>query len=131
MTADSVLARARVAAEALMVDSCTIVRRTIANTNPETGRVTYSDTQLYAGKCRARRRTFFNRPHEAAEDFVLMLAVEIWAPMSLVGVTAEDIVTMTASVHDPDLVGRIFSVKGMAHKTHGDSRRFQCIEVNS
>lgn len=132
MTADSVLARARVAMEALMVDTCT-VKRLVPNpyTNPETGQMAKLYTTLYSGKCRVQRRTFFDRPHEIGEDFVLMLAVEVQLPMSFVGGTAEDIITMVYSVYDPDLVGRDFSVKGISHKSHAASRRFQCVEINS
>jgi hypothetical protein len=114
-----------------MVDTCTIVRRTSVGTDPETGHIIYSDNQLYSGICRVQRRTFFNRPHDAAQDFVLMLAVEVWTPMTVEGVTAEDRITITSSRWDNDLVNRFFSVKGMSHKSHGDSRRFECIEVNS
>lgn len=131
MSAETVLAKARLFAITLMVDTCTIVRRTRIGTDVETGTDLYSDSLLYSGICRVQRRTFFNRPHDVAQDFVLMLAVEIWTPMTVEGVTAEDRITIITSELDHDLVGRFFSVKGMAHKSHGDSRRFQCIEVNS
>jgi hypothetical protein len=38
-------------------------------------------------------------------------------------------VTITTSVNDPDLTGRVFAVNELAHKTEATSRRIGVIEV--
>lgn len=131
MTADSLLIRAQAAALRLMVDTCVIKRITSHFTDGETGIITSVYSTVYTGVCRVQRRTFFDRPHNAGEANELLLAVELQIPVSVVGVASEDIVTMLTSLHDADLVGRVFHVRGLSHKSHASARHFQCIEINS
>ncbi len=39
-----------------------------------------------------------------------------------------DEIEITASVHDADLLGRVFRIHDLAHKTHATARRVQCVE---
>jgi hypothetical protein len=131
MSAASVLARGRAAAEALMVDSCSIRRKTGESTGP--GGVvtpTYGDP-LYAGKCRIQQDKAQAQQQDPGEAYVLMLRLEIQLPMSVTGLQAEDVVTITASAHDPDLVGRVFIVRDLAHASHKTARRVQVMEKTS
>jgi hypothetical protein len=131
MSAASVLARGRAAAEALMVDACTIRRITSSSTNETTGEVTPTYSTIYAGKCRVQQQAATASGQDAGEAYVLMLALTLQVPMSVTGVRTEDEVTITASVHDPDLVNRVFLVKDLAHKTHATARRIGCTERTS
>lgn len=131
MTAESVLIRAQDAAARLMVDAGVIKRRTTQVVDPETGILTQLYSTIYTGKCRVQRRTMFDRPRDAGQAFELMLAVEVQIPITVLGVAAEDIFTQTASLHDADLVGRVFHIKGLSHKSHPSSRHLQCVEINS
>jgi hypothetical protein len=131
MSAASVLARGRAAAEALMVDSCSIRRKTGESTTA--GGVvtpTYGDP-LYAGKCRIQQSAGQAQQQDPGEAYVLMLRLEVQLPMSVTGLEPEDVVTVTASVHDEDLVGRVFIVRDLAHATHKTARRVQVMERTS
>jgi len=127
---DALLARGRAAAEALMVDACTIRRRTGETTGPG-GVVTPTYVTVFEGQCRLQQPTGTAREEDAGEAALLMVRFELQVPMSVVGVQADDEVTVTASVHDPDLVGREFLVRGLFHKTHATARRLQVEERTS
>lgn len=130
MSAASVLARGRAAAEALMVDTCTICRITDESTGSG-GVVTPNFTTLYTGKCRVQQVRAKANEVDAGEAYLLMLQLEVQLPMSVTGLQAEDQVTVTASVHDADLVGRVFFIRDLAHKTHATARRVQVQEKTS
>lgn len=57
MSVDGLVARARQRHEALMVDTCTIVRLTPGALNTTTGAITNTSTTVYSGKCRLRSST--------------------------------------------------------------------------
>ncbi|HEX5543683.1 MAG TPA: DUF6093 family protein [Micromonospora sp.] len=130
MSRAALLARARVAAEAGMVDACTI-RRPVAgeDTDGEGNVVTsYADPDPYTGKCRIQQRTVSSAASDVAEDQQVFLTVEVQLPMSVYGLQIGDEVHVTASVSDPDLPGRVFRVTSLAHKTDASARRVQCTE---
>lgn len=129
MSRDALLARAQAAAERGMVDTCT-VRRVIGEvTERGTGVVTrtHLDPNPYAGPCRVQQHQATADRQDAGEDQVLMLRLELQLPISVTGLQVADEVTITAS-RDPDLVGRVFLIHDLAHKTDASSRRVQCVE---
>jgi hypothetical protein len=130
MAREALLARARIFDETGMSDACTIRRRTGETTDPSTGVVTptYLSPDPYAGKCRIQQRPGPSRPHEVSEDFVLIGRLEVQLPMAVTGLKVADEITVTVSTHDPDLVGRVFLIHGLAHKTDGSSRRVAVTE---
>lgn len=130
MSAASVLARGRAAAEALMVDACTI-RRVTSQSTGAGGVVTPTYSTLYTGKCRVQQDKAQAQQQDPGEAAVLMLRLEIQLPMSVTGLQAEDVVTITASAHDPDLVGRVFIIRDLAHASHKTARRVQVMEKTS
>jgi hypothetical protein len=128
MSAASVLARGQAAAEALMVDACTI-RRATGETNDAHGYTSTTYTTIYTGKCRIQQQSSAQaQQHDAAEDYLLMLRLEVQVPMTVTGVQAGDEVLITASALDPDLPGRTFRVHDLAHKTHATARRLGVVE---
>jgi hypothetical protein len=122
------LARGRLAAESLMVDTCTIRRRSAPITSTIDASVTYTTTTVYSGKCRFQQQAADARTEDAGEAYLRLLRLEVQLPMSVVGVQALDEVTCDTSVLDPDLPGRVFLVRDLAHKTHATSRRIRVEE---
>jgi hypothetical protein len=114
-----------------MVDECVIRRRTGETTDDESGVVTPTYATVYAGKCRMQQPAATAQEQESGEAALLMVRFELQVPISVVGVAADDEVQVTASVHDPDLVGRLFAVRGLFHKTHATARRIQVEERTS
>lgn len=131
MTAASLLARGRAAAERLQVDSCTIRRQTGTVTDPATGVITPTYTTLYVGKCRVQQAQAQAQATEAGEAHLLLLRLEVQLPMSVTGLAVSDEITVDTSVHDPDLVGRVFLIRDLAHKSHATARRVQVTERTS
>jgi hypothetical protein len=128
MSRASVLARGRVAAEAGMVDTCTIRRRTGTSTDRDTGATIPVYATQYTGKCRVQQATAQAQQAEAGQDHLLLLRLEVQLPMSVTGLEVGDEVTIDTSAHDADLPGRVFTVRDLAHKTHATARRVQVIE---
>lgn len=125
------LARGRVAAQALMVDTCTVKRKTGELTNRDEGTTTPTYTTLYTGKCRVQQSQLgaASTPADPGEAAVRLVALEVQLPMSVTGLREGDLVTITAAALDADLVGRVFTVVGPAHGTHKTARRVQVQEV--
>lgn len=118
----ALLARGRRAAEALMVDTCTIRRGTGETTGPG-GVITPTYDELYSGKCRVQQPNAQATEQNPGEQYALMLRLEVQLPMSVTGLRAEDQITIDSSLHDPDLADRVFIIRDLAHKTHATARR--------
>jgi hypothetical protein len=128
MSRDALLARGRAAALAGMTDSCTIRRVVSSSVDPFTGAETPTYSTLYTGACRVQQSIAQADPHDVGEDHVLLLRLEFQLPISVTGLKVRDEITVTASPHDPDLVGRPFLVRDLFHKTDATSRRVQATE---
>lgn len=132
MSAASVLARAQAAALLLMVDTCTIRRLGSPTADPETGVVTPAYTTVYSGACRVQQRsTAQARPHTIGEAAIFEAPLELHLPVTVTGVASDDLVAITASAHDADLLGRSWHIRELAHKSFASARRFSMIEVTS
>jgi hypothetical protein len=112
-----------------MVDACTIQRLTATATDPATGGITPTYATVYTGRCRVQQRVPVSKPADVGEAAIWLQRLELQVPMTVVGVASDDLVTITASVLDPDLAGRVFHVRELGHKTHMTSRRVQIEEV--
>lgn len=130
MSRAAVLARGRAAAEAGMVDACQIRRVTGRATDPFSGveTPTYLNPDVYAGKCRVQQALAQAQQQDVGQDYLLLLRLEVQLPMTVVGLRVGDEITITASVSDPDLPGRVFLVRDLFHKTDATARRVQCTE---
>lgn len=123
MSVTTALARGRAAAEALMVDVCTIRRVTGHTTDDTSGVITPVSSALYTGPCKVQQAKATAGAQDVGEAHLLMLRLEVHLPMSVVGLQAHDEITITASAHDQDLVGRVFLIRELAHKTAATARR--------
>jgi hypothetical protein len=128
MSRATALARGRLAAEAGMVDACTVTRVGTRVTDTTTGEVTEPTSTLYTGQCRVQQAQAQATEETVGEDHLLLLRLEVQLPMSVTGLEVGDLITITASAHDADLPGRVFRIHDLAHKTHATSRRVQCVE---
>lgn len=132
MSAATALVRGRAAALALMVDTCVIKRVTAETTDPFSGTITPTLTTVYSGVCRVQHGEAQAREEaNVGQAYLLMLILELQLPMTVTDLQVDDQVTVTASVHDPDLVGRVFTVRDLFHKTHAASRRLRIQERTS
>jgi hypothetical protein len=131
MSATTAVLAGRRAAEALMVDGCTIQRVTGTSTNDTTGVVTPTYSMIYAGKCRVQQIVPVSKPADIGQAQVWLQRLELQVPISVTGIASDDLVTITASLLDADLVGRTFRVRELGHKTHLTARRVQLEEQTS
>lgn len=136
MSVASMLARGRLAAEQLMVDECVIEEVTGSTTDLDTGQVTETLTEVYSGRCRVQqgsaRGGVSATGATVGEADVLLLQRVLQLPVDTsTGVRAGQRVRLTACVHDPDLVGREFTVRAEFAKSHATSRRMGIEEVTS
>jgi hypothetical protein len=112
-----------------MVDACTITRLATSTTDPETGRVVQTRSTVYSGQCRISINSKNARPQDIGEDTLFIFRVQLQIPIIAVGVLPDDQATITSSVYDPELVGKVFVVRELAHGTHVTARRLMVEEV--
>jgi hypothetical protein len=128
MSRDALLARGRAAALAGMSDTCLIRRVVSSVVDAFTGAETPTYSTIYSGGCRIKQARAESVNVEVAGDHLLLLRLEVQLPVTVVGLEVRDQVTITASPHDADLVGRTFLVRDLMHMTDGTSRRIQVVE---
>lgn len=132
MNPAAALARGRAAAEALMVDTVTITRTTGSTTDSDTGVVTPTITTVYTGRAKVQESAVpTGEPRNLGEASILVVRLELHLPVSVTGVRVDDVATVTASVLDPDLVGKRLVIRAVAHKTFLTARRCDVTEVTS
>ena len=131
MTALSAAKRGRRAAEALMLDTCTIVRTTgpAGPIDPDTGLPTPAPTdQVYAGKCRVQTYEAHESTPDSGDHVFTVQRYYIHLPVAA-DVARDDQITITAAVLDPALVGRSYRVVGLLHKTYATANRVIVDEI--
>jgi hypothetical protein len=132
VTAASGLARGRVAAQALMVDACTITDTTSIITDDLTGQVVRTQAPVYSGPCKVQTSGSGALGDRTDVGQVALVVLRLELHMPVVGsenVHRGGLVTITASATDAALVGRTFRVRDLAHKSWLTARRLQIEEV--
>lgn len=125
-----------------MVDSCTITRRRLGEDgepvremDPVTLELTDVWDEVYTGRCRVQRpgAVMVGREPVVGGVEYSVETVHVQVPMTVLGVKADDRVTITATgaISDPDSVGMVLSVRVNQHKTHATKRTLVCEEVTS
>ncbi len=130
MSRASVLALGRAAAERSMIDTCTVQRTTGESEGPG-GVITPTTSTVYTGACRVQVRAETGTQSDVGEASLILTRHEIHLPISAVGIREGDVVTITASTNDPDLVGRTYAVRDVLTKSEATARRVTAVEVNS
>ena len=131
MSRSTALAAGRKIAEAGMTDACTIRRPDgTGTTDPVTGVPSQSYTTIYTGACRIQQAQAQAQREDVGDDHQLFLRLELQLPVAgTEGLDVGDLATITAAVNDADLVGRVFRIHDLAHKSEATARRVQVIEV--
>lgn len=134
MSAASVTARGRRAAESLMRDTCRIERQTGTALDP----VTLEEVPTWAPvltdqPCRVQRFRGQGQSDLTGGGYDFgAAAIMVQLPISARGVRRDDQVTITAvgEISDPDLIGVVASVREDLSKTHATKRTLMCQEVS-
>lgn len=120
----------RTFAESLMVDACTITRKTGESINAETLEASATTVQQYSGACRLTMPATVARDSESGSRILIEQQLMLSLPVATSGsVRANDVVTITSSEDDPTLVGRTFRIAGGHHQSQATARRFPVTEV--
>lgn len=130
MSAIHLIQRGRRAAERLMVDAC-VVREpsTFGEMDPGTGlRPETPGATVYTGKCKVQTFEAHESTPESGDHVYSVQRTQVHLPATT-EVDVDQIVTITASVLDPNLVGRQFRVAAFLHKTFATANRVQVEEV--
>jgi len=134
MSRSTILNRGRQRASESFIDACTIDRLTSATTTDDlTGVVSpvYA-AATYTGPCRVQigANSSSGGRAESGEASVVIFGVSIQLPVvGTENVERGDRVTITASVNDQDLVGRVFYVENLFSKSEATSRRLGVVEA--
>ena len=116
-------------AESLMLDMCTVSRLGEPVTDPETGVVTPGETFVYSGPCKVQQTiSQASNPSAGGHQFTVQ-DVRWDTPVTAGPFLVGDVVTMVASVLDPQLVGRAFRVIETFHKSGATAQRTRVSEV--
>ena len=133
LSAQTALARGRTAAEALLVDACTVKRKTGESVNDTTGVVTPTYSTLYTGKCKVQRSAVAgDQRRTVGEASVVVASMQLHLPVvGSEGINEGDLATVTAAALDTDLVGKLLRVVGSDDGSYRTARRLNVIEVTS
>lgn len=108
--ATAALMRGRRKAEALMLDKITIRRVTGETTDRETGKVVPVYTDMYTGKAKMQSYEGYEQETHTAGTSVTVQRLSCHLPVGAYRINVGDIVEITASQLDPQLVGRKFRI---------------------
>ena len=97
--------------EAMFSATCTVVRPAgTGEFDPDTGAVVDDPaTAVYSGACDVREMAWQGTDVQVAEREQRFRRAEVWLPHDT-DVRKDDVVTVTASTHDAQLVGQAFRV---------------------
>jgi hypothetical protein len=132
MSVLDLLAEGRAAAEAIMLDACTITRVTGPEgpLDPETGlREPAPTTTIYAGKCKVQTYEPHESAKEAGDHVFTEQRYHLHLPIGAGPVAVNDIATVTAASADAGLVGRSYRIAGLHHKSLATAQRLLVDEI--
>lgn len=130
MTAASLVLRGRRRAESLMVDACEIrTKPTTGVLDPVTGtRPEQPGALLYSGKCKVQTYEAHEQTPQSGQHAYTVQRYYVHIPAA-VDIPVDARVTITASVLDPNLVGKTYRVAGGLHKSMATANRLLVDEV--
>jgi len=130
MSRSALLARARLAAERGMSDTCLIRRPNGRIENPDTGESENQYITLYeSSKCRLQTKGYWGEVRDIGQAGLVYWTIEVQLPISVTDLLVHDEVVMLTSIHDPDHLGAVLKIRDMNHKTDASARRVLCTEV--
>lgn len=129
MSATSATLAGRAAANALMVDTCTITADVPLVYDEESDTyVTPAGSLRYSGPCKVKPRDNVDRVVEAGAQTVSIWPYVVSIPMSVTTVELDDVITVTACPLDPALVDTRLRVRQATTGTYLTARRLGCEE---
>jgi len=128
MSMVSVTLRGRAAAERNMLDTATVTStsRTIDQT---TGAEIVTSTQAYTGRCKIQSGATQESTPEAGGATITVQRSEVHFPVGAFVPAIGQVVTITAAALDPLMVGLVFRVVALLHKSAGTAYRLAVTEV--
>lgn len=115
-----------------MVDACVVEAVTGSTTDLETGEITDTVSEVYAGRCRVQQAAPSASDQTVGEAELLMVTRVLQLPVETsTAVRAGHRVRITACLHDPGLVDRRFTIRAEFAKSHATSRRLGIEEATS
>lgn len=106
-----------------MLDACTVSRPGEPATDQNTGDVTPSMSPVYAGRCKVQQTiSQGSNPSAGSHQFTIQDS-RVDFPVSAGPLAVDDVVTVTASVLDPQLVGTVFRISELFHKSFATAQR--------
>lgn len=112
-----------------MLDACEVKRPNGTTFDEVAGRDVPAYTTLFASKCKVQARELAPRESEVGGHTATTVRLSVHLPVSAGEVTTDDLVTITASVYDAQLVGRVFRVVAPVGKSFATARRVEVSEV--
>lgn len=125
VTSASALRSGRAAAERLMQDTCT-VERPGDITNDVTGEAEL--VEVYVGRCKVQTYEGYEQNPKAGGATLTVQRYRVDLPASVL-VRPGDLVTITAAVADPHLVGKTYRVTAPFNKSYATASRCFVDEV--
>jgi hypothetical protein len=114
-----------------MFDACIVDRPGPVVTDPDSGVVAPSLSRIYAGKCKVQQ-TIAQSSNPTAGGHSFTVQSTRWdTPVSAGPFAVNDVVTMTGAVLDPQLVGRVYRVVELFHKSGATAQRVRVEEVSA
>lgn len=129
MSAESAVLAGRREAEALMVDECQVHRPGDPVTDYFTGQVTTPRTLIYEGRCKVQQTISQAGNASVGGHQFTVQDSRVDFPVSAGPLQVDDVVTLTVSVLDPQLAGRVFRVGELFHKSFATAQRTRVEEV--
>jgi hypothetical protein len=112
-----------------MIDTCTVTRLGDPITDPETGNVTPGSTFVYSGPCKVQQTiSQASNPSAGGHSFTVQDS-RVDFPVTAGPLLVDDVVKITASALDPQLVGREMRVVELFHKSFATAQRTRVEEV--
>jgi hypothetical protein len=121
----------RSAAESLMVDACTITRPGVPVTDPDTGTVTNTSTEVYTGKCKVQSKDSATSSPDAGGHSFVVVSRQVHIPANSADVRDGDVVTITASLLNAFTVGNVYRVEGFTPDSFDTAARLPVKEIVS
>jgi Family of unknown function (DUF6093) len=129
VSAAAAVAAGRREAEALMLDACEVHRPGPQVTDYFTGAVTTSSVLVYEGPCKLQQ-TISQASNPSSGGHAYTVQDVRWdTPVSAGPFLVDDVVTVTAAALDGQLVGRVYRVSELFHKSGATAQRVRVTEV--
>jgi hypothetical protein len=131
VSAEAAVLAGRREAESLMLDACTVGRPGGLVTDPDSGSVTPSLTTVFDGPCKVQQTIAQSSSPEAGGHQFTVQSSRVDFPVAAGPFLPGDVVTVTGSVLDAQLVGRRFRVVELFHKSFATAQRTRVEEITS